>query len=509
MYYLDFLSEGPKFYIFKEKDRKTNFGGVLFLIFIIIMFLISLVYIYSYIINDKYIMESMTYKNITNPEDIFPMHDNEDLNPHINFTIILQNEETYMNREFYFFDTINSEKLKPEFDEIRDAYIVNLNAKPDEFLVQIALKCEDENCEIHYDKDIDGEEIEEVYSFYISYDGFKINNADDHPIQKSDNLKFKTNKKTFWLTDRETFHNYDWEVIQYEEQESLLDSLTKSQKKYYVGQLKYRNNNYYYAKTKPECDDIELGCFLPLINIQFYNEHEEYILIKRKKIEFLDVLANIGGLFSTIKVAFAFILSFYSDNFDNYKILTKLLNNSMKNNLNESEDKFLVTSEKKKNINIDNIKIDNTPLINDDSFSNENNKLSINDIDNESCENKNKDENKGKNNSENNCDSTFDENEEDDKFQIPILNKLSCWDFFLNNIYCKSCIKIKRQEKINLANELNYNYLSKDSLLYNQLKLENLFRDYKWNDPSLNDINNNICVKKLKKSLYNIDNINK
>ena len=181
----------------------------------------------------------------------------------------------------------------------------------------------------------------------------------------------------------------------------------------------------------------------------------------------------------------------------------------MKNTLNESEDKFLVTSEKKKNINIDNIKIDNTPLINDDSFSNENNKLSINDIDNESCENKNKDENKGKNNSENNYDSTFDENEEDDKFQIPILNKLSCWDFFLNNIYCKSCIKIKRQEKINLANELNYNYLSKDSLLYNQLKLENLFRDYKWNDPSLNDINNNIYVKKLKKSLYNIDNINK
>ena len=40
--------------------------------------------------------------------------------------------------------------------------------------------------------------------------------------------------------------------------------------------------------------------------------------------------------------------------------------------------------------------------------------------------------------------------------------------------------------------------MSIDSLLYNQIKLENLFKDYKWNDPELNDIKNNRMIISLK-----------
>ena len=47
--------------------------------------------------------------------------------------------------------------------------------------------------------------------------------------------------------------------------------------------------------------------------------------------------------------------------------------------------------------------------------------------------------------------------------------------------------------------EIVYKYLSIDSLLYNQLKLEGLFKDYKWNNPSLSNIKNNIMIKNLKK----------
>ena len=74
--------------------------------------------------------------------------------------------------------------------------------------------------------------------------------------------------------------------------------------------------------------------------------------------------------------------------------------------------------------------------------------------------------------------------------------------FFLNNIYCKNC-KIcskykEQQEIINLCNTINMNYLSIDSLLYNQMMLENLFKDYKWNNSLLNNIKNNDLILKLK-----------
>ena len=52
MYNLDFLSESPKVFIFQNEKNKTDFGGILFLIYIIVMILISLIYIADYNMND-------------------------------------------------------------------------------------------------------------------------------------------------------------------------------------------------------------------------------------------------------------------------------------------------------------------------------------------------------------------------------------------------------------------------------------------------------------------------
>ena len=37
-----------------------------------------------------------------------------------------------------------------------------------------------------------------------------------------------------------------------------------------------------------------------------------------------------------------------------------------------------------------------------------------------------------------------------------------------------------------------------DFIIYNQMKLENLFKDYKWNNPELNTIENNKMIVDLK-----------
>ena len=61
-----------------------------------------------------------------------------------------------------------------------------------------------------------------------------------------------------------------------------------------------------------------------------------------------------------------------------------------------------------------------------------------------------------------------------------ILSKYSFMQFFLNNFYCKSwkiCNKYKKQQKIiYLCNAINMKCLYLDSILYNQIMMENLLK---------------------------------
>lgn len=92
----------------------------------------------------------------------------------------------------------------------------------------------------------------------------------------------------------------------------MFDSLTNNKREYYSGQVKKNRysseeikkyNNY----TKYIQYDDNIGYYLDFFNINFTNKHEEYLLYKRTKRKFLDVIANIGALFSTIKFFFSLI----------------------------------------------------------------------------------------------------------------------------------------------------------------------------------------------------------
>ena len=85
---LDFLSSPPQMFIFKQKTNKTLFGGILFIIYIIIMLIISLIFILNFAFNNKYNIRYTLYKDFTNTEE--ENNKNEDLNPHLNFSINLQ-----------------------------------------------------------------------------------------------------------------------------------------------------------------------------------------------------------------------------------------------------------------------------------------------------------------------------------------------------------------------------------------------------------------------------------
>ena len=63
---LDFISSSPHLSIFKAVSNKTSFGGTLFLIYLIILAILSSFYIYDYTSKEKYTIESNFIKNDRN-----------------------------------------------------------------------------------------------------------------------------------------------------------------------------------------------------------------------------------------------------------------------------------------------------------------------------------------------------------------------------------------------------------------------------------------------------------
>ena len=51
---LDFISDSPKVCIFQKSSNKTNLGGILTLIYLIILVLIIIAYLYNFFTYAKY-----------------------------------------------------------------------------------------------------------------------------------------------------------------------------------------------------------------------------------------------------------------------------------------------------------------------------------------------------------------------------------------------------------------------------------------------------------------------
>ena len=113
MHFLDFLNESPNFFIFQQKSNQTNFGGVLFLIYIIIMILISFAYILDYALNDKYTYESLKFYNYL--ENHYELNKDEKLNPFFNLTISINK---FLNYEFVVYDISNNEFIEIDDNEL-------------------------------------------------------------------------------------------------------------------------------------------------------------------------------------------------------------------------------------------------------------------------------------------------------------------------------------------------------------------------------------------------------
>jgi len=455
---VDILSEGPKISIFNQMYNKTLFGGALSLIFIIIFLLISIAYLADYFVNDKYSVEYGIYHT--------ELSHKEEYDPTLDFSIdLLYDENTNLSDRFYIYDD-----YKGRFVGRNEKF----SSKLSELSIGIVYKCENESCLINED-----DKTLFNYIALLKYQGYIFDHQGDIPLYKSDGINYITSH--FFFFQKPQLELLKWGIIKYYEKKyflSIFSYIFGNEGEELIGGH-FTNKMYFFMDQviDPRLEKITVNetTYKLLSLILASTDGEQYEEYKRTKIGILDILSNIFALSLTIFNAFVYVFCrYYLINFDNYKIIEKILSKErrIKKYLHKdiSTDK---NDDKNKQIEL----IDN--IDKDDYLLDKDNNLEIKDI---------IDENKNN------------EIENEDR-NIP---KLRFIDFLMNNIYCQKCCNVSnRQQIISSCNNLVSKYYTIEDIIYNQMKLENLLKDYKWNDPNLKYIENNEFIVQLK-SYYNI-----
>ena len=205
-----------------------------------------------------------------------------------------------------------------------------------------------------------------------------------------------------------------------------------------------------------------------------FNHCDEY---KRTPKSIWDTLANICSLSMTILNGLSFtFVNYFSNNFDNYKIMEKIIYNN--NNF-----KPIKKDKKNKELNGDLNK--NEDLLNK---SNEDKDILVINDDN--------------NNEEEQDNLNGDLNNDNENFP-----KLNCFDFLFSGIYNgKCCCKLNVKKLIEKSNEIISKYYSIENIIYNQIKFENMLKDYRWNNQELNNFDNNDLIIQFKNLISPFNN---
>lgn len=221
MHSLDFLSQSPKNFIFQKETNKTNFGGVLFLLYIIIMFFISLAYLLDYFMNDHYIIEYSQVLN-TLSENKQNFTDNPETNPTRYFGITLTD---------FYGKKLSNKFLLINLDDGQTIYnnSVIFKKKISDIYLGIIYNCKDSNCK-RSKEDL----TYLTYKMNIIDSGYSFNHQNSVPT--NDNLLLRSTH-TFnfnTLVGRRLL----WRVVKYKEVKGisrLFDKVIGNKNEYSCG----------------------------------------------------------------------------------------------------------------------------------------------------------------------------------------------------------------------------------------------------------------------------------
>ena len=442
--------------------------------------MLSILYILDYKervydLDSAYEIEYLHLLNTSLKEDSESLNSDPDLNPNITFNIALLSRKLsdgllYDLSDNFMLYQAGDEYLK-KLKKEKDGYYIVRGKLSDINLIVFYNCSDDNNCTIR---------PEDKYDYYYFDIEWKI------PTLTHQNPSFPVDEKNSvnrYVRSKFSIHHYQsvsyyFEKVVYKEEKTLFD------------RFKNKKTAYEYWDMKEDRKFLEDNILLygnkkSLFIAKTINDHSSYIYYKRKRITFWDIIAKLSSLFQTFYTITFYVYKYYAKNFNNYKLIEKLLQINNRNYRQYEIRNNLYKENSISPIDLGGIKENlELKLINDDDF----------------------DDNNAEKSSKSSRKKTlikreFDEanDELDELLQAKIMPKFSFFRFFCNNLYCKfCCYKYRKQEFLHICDKLILKYLSIDSLLYNQMITENILKDYKWNDPLLYNIEKNELLDKLK-----------
>ena len=432
---LDFLSSSPDNYIFQKKSNKTNFGGVCQLLSILLILGLAIYYLIKFFQKDSYSIEYIPY--ILDIE-----HEIKDKNKKIKFAYDILNTESEVPLSKNFALMIGeSKEIIPRNKSISEN-IIDIN-------YLLVYECQDDKCEFE----------EKSFDLAFIYNMSLFNLQKDNPI-----ISF--------ITPPECIPIYINDFLEYrfyfEESKCTTFGFFGDKNVSILIPKKFDTFTYHYTNTTKDKGSTK---YKAIGEINFYLNDGNWDHYKRTKKSILDTISNICSLGLTIYNAFknGFLL-LYSSNFNNYKIIQTILSGKVEK-LKQS--KKIKTNKEMKALDNNSDILLSKPA----NYDNNNEELDEQNMDNEKIK------------------ITYEEMHEESDINFP---KLSFMSYIFNIIYCQSCCNIKNQKFISKCNEIVSKYYSVEKILYNQILIENLLKDYKWNDPRLKSVESNELIKNLK-----------
>ena len=468
MYKIDLLSQSPNNLIFQNDYNKTLFGGLITLIYLIFALSIFSFYFARFWLNKPYEITSFIIeeKVLLREETQRKFDESEKYNPPLNLLFSLcDNHGNNISDRFMIYDAKTRKNIP------RDTII---ERRANDISIDILYKCinNEQNCEI------DKKDNRIFYKLVLGHNTFDIDPQSDIPIKRSDHARWY--EFTF-NPDIKLIITGKWTIIRYENIKGFFDIFKNKTENDDIKEDDIYIGGKYQNFDKDILDDglsaIYKNDTRYLMRFEISNVNMSNIILyedyKRKKNSILDVLADVFSLWISLYNGFSFLITkLYSKNFDKYKIIENiLLNQKEKHSKNKNQVNKIKEIKIKENL------IEKEPVIE----SNDN--LIIND------------DNYKENEDDNNDDFNFINKEEAKKRILP---KRTFCDFICNTFYMEDCCNIKRQKVICACNNIILKYYSIENVLYNQIMIENLLQDYKWNNPELKNILSNDSFDDIK-----------
>ena len=471
----DILSQPPRTYIFERYSNKTIFGGVLSIIYLLIMIFISIYYIYNYIIGDKY-EYYYSYRELPE-EQKKKVFAGFDPNPPIHIKLDAINELDWnisSNLKFIYYTKDSEKKIiyRNDWNEI---------TIPDYAIIDLYYSIDDIN-------DIKEIEFGENFEVNLTYKTFYL----DHQNPVCPFKKIVIYKYLRFNFEKNFILYMNWEFTKYKEKNDIFKIFSN----YLRRPIQFLDGRLTINDLKEEKNDGEYNneyiidgvIHKYLGSIVIFNSRDTIHEYLRQKREWLSVLATISALansFYSIFVRFFYFI--YSKKYDQYKIFKNILLLDAK--IKKSDSIFLSEAS--------NLKLNNFSLEKKVEKALEVREIQvINSNKNDSCSSTNNND-KGSE-----CPTTEkeekDEEVDNNNLHLP---KMPFVNFIFNNLFIDKCSNSNKQKLINLSSKIIYKYYSIENILYNQIKFENLLNDYKWNNPKLKNVQNNKTILEIRNNL--------